>query len=297
MKIGILMVFHETTVRPGPFAVEVERAGFESLWVPEHPVLPVNPQTPFPQGEPIPDVYAHMSDQFTCLGMAAANTTTLRLGTGVTLVAEHNPLVHAKQVATLDYFSGGRLLYGIGAGWLREESELLGVDFPRRWTQTAQHIAAMRELWSKPEASFDGRYVKFPPVRSYPKSIQQPGPPMLLGSHDKNALKRVAKWGDGWCPSLVEYDYMKGQLDILKNECQAVGRDFSQLDITLMGGIKGERSQVQEELKRFALNRGRAFRRDGRYSDTRELREPPDAIRVAVYQLVRGARYGRSYRS
>ena len=102
MKIGILMVFHEATARPGPFAAELERCGFESIWVPEHPVLPVNPQTPFPQGGPIPDVYAHMSDQVICLGMAAANTTTLRLGTGVTLVPEHNPLVHAKQVATLD---------------------------------------------------------------------------------------------------------------------------------------------------------------------------------------------------
>ena len=181
MKIGLLNVFHETTARPAPFAAEMERLGFESLWVPEHPVMPANPKTPFPSGGAIPDVYAHMSDQFVCLGMAAASTTTLKLGTGVTLVPEHNPLVHAKQVATLDYFSGGRLIYGIGAGWLREESELLGVDFPRRWTQTAEHIAAMRELWSKPEASFEGKYVKFPPVRSYPKPIQQPGPPVLIG--------------------------------------------------------------------------------------------------------------------
>jgi probable F420-dependent oxidoreductase len=252
MKIGILMVFHETTARPGPFAAELERLGFESIWVPEHPVLPVNPATPFPQGGPIPDVYSHMSDQFICLGMAAANTKTLRLGTGVTLVPGHNPLVHAKQVATLDYFSGGRVTYGIGAGWLREESELLGVDFPRRWSQTAEYIAAMRELWSKPEASFAGRYVNFPPVRSYPKPAQQPGPPVLLGSRDKNALKRVAKWGDGWCPNRVEYDYMKEQLAILKDECGAVGRDFSKLDITLMGGLKGERAQIQDELARYS---------------------------------------------
>jgi probable F420-dependent oxidoreductase len=251
MKIGILMVFHETTARPGPFAAELERLGFESIWVPEHPVLPVNPQTPFPQGGPIPDVYAHMSDQFICLGMAAANTNRLRLGTGVTLVPEHNPIVHAKQVATLDYFSGGRVTYGIGAGWLREESELLGVDFPRRWSQTAEYIAAMRELWSKPEASFAGRYVNFPAVRSYPKPIQQPGPPVLLGSRDKNALKRVAKWGDGWCPNRVDYDYMKEQLGVLKDECYAVGRDISKLDITLMGTLKGERVQIQDELARF----------------------------------------------
>lgn len=252
MKIGILIVFHETSARPAPFAQEMERLGFESLWAPEHPILPVNPKTPFPQGGPIPDIYAHMSDQFICLGMAAATTSRLKLGTGITLVPEHNPIVAAKQIATLDYFSGGRLIYGIGAGWLREESELLGVDFPRRWTQTAEYIAAMRELWSKPEASFAGRYVKFPPVRSYPKPIQQPGPPVLIGSKDKNALKRVAKWGDGWCPNRVDAAFMREHLAILKEECRAAGRDYAKLDITVMGTIAGERAPVQEELARFA---------------------------------------------
>jgi probable F420-dependent oxidoreductase len=252
MKTGILIVFHETSARPGPFAAEMEKLGFESLWVPEHPILPVNPKTPFPQGGPIPDVYAHMSDQFICLGMAAANTSRLKLATGVTLVPEHNPIVHAKQVATLDYFSGGRLIYGIGAGWLREESELLGVDFPRRWTQTAECIAAMRELWSKPEASYDGKYVKFPAVRSYPKPIQQPGPPVLLGSKDKNALKRVAKWGDGWCPNRVDAAYMKEHLAALKDECRAAGTDYNRLDITVMGAAHNDRAKAREEMEQFA---------------------------------------------
>jgi probable F420-dependent oxidoreductase len=251
MKIGILFLFYEPTVRPGPMASAMERLGFESLWVPEHPVLPVNPRTPFPQGGPIPEPYAHMSDQFVCLSMAAANTRQLKLATGITLVPEHNPIVHAKQIATLDFFSGGRLIYGIGAGWLREESELLGVDFPRRWTQTGEYIAAMRELWTKPEASFDGKYVRFPPVRCYPKPIQQPGPPVLLGSKDKNALKRVAKWGDGWCPNRIDPAFMKENLPKLRDECRAVGRDYSKLDITVMGAILGERAQVQDELRSF----------------------------------------------
>jgi probable F420-dependent oxidoreductase len=252
MKIGILIVFHESTPRPAQFALETERVGFESLWVPEHPILPVNPRTPFPQGGAIPDIYAHMSDQFVCLGMAAAATSRLRLGTGITLVPEHNPIVAAKQIATLDYFSGGRLIYGIGAGWLREECELLGVDFPHRWTQTAEYIAAMRELWSKPEASFDGRYVKFPAVRSYPKPIQKGGPPVLLGSKDKNALRRVAKWGDGWCPNRVDPAFMREQLAILKEECRVAARDYNLLDITVMGALAGERAQVQEELAKYA---------------------------------------------
>lgn len=252
MKTGILIVFHEASARPGPFAAEMEKLGFESLWVPEHPILPVNPKTPFPQGGPIPDIYAHMSDQFVCLGMAVANTSRLRLATGITLTPEHNPIVHAKQVATLDHFSGGRLIYGIGAGWLREESELLGVDFPRRWTQTAEYIAAMRELWSKPEASFEGRYVKFPPVRSYPKPIQRPGPPVLIGSKDKNALKRVAKWGDGWCPNRVDAAYMREHLAKLKEECRAAGTDYNRLDITLMGAAYDDRAKARDEMAEFA---------------------------------------------
>ena len=200
MKIGVLFLFYEPTVRPGPMAKEMERLGFESLWVPEHPVLPVNPQTPFPQGGPIPGavlsyerpVRMSLDGRSQHPASEARHRNYARAG--------HNPIVHATQVATLDFFSGGRVIYGIGAGWLREESELLGVDFPRRWTQTGEYVAAMRELWTKPEASFEGKYVKFPTVRCYPKPIQQPGPPVLLGSKDRNALKRVARWGDGWCP-------------------------------------------------------------------------------------------------
>jgi probable F420-dependent oxidoreductase len=251
MKIGVLMVFHESTARPGPFAQTVEKLGFESLWVPEHPILPVDPKTPFPAGGPIPEVYSHMSDQFVCLAMAAATTSKIKLATGITLVPEHNPIVAAKQIATLDHFSGGRVIYGIGAGWLREESEILGVDFPRRWSQTAEYVAAMRELWTRPEASFAGKYVNFPAVRSYPKPAQAAGPPVLIGSRDRNALKRVAKWGDGWFPNRVTPDDMKRDLATLREECRAIGRDFGKLDITVMGGIAGDRATVQAELARF----------------------------------------------
>jgi probable F420-dependent oxidoreductase len=252
MKIGLLMVFHETSVRPGPFAQEAERLGFESVWAPEHPILPVNPKTPFPAGGPIPDVYSHMSDQFICLGMAAATTTRLKLATGITLVPEHNPIVMAKQIATLDHFSGGRVIWGIGAGWLREESEVMGVDFPRRWSQTAEYVAAMRALWTDAEASYDGKYVKFPPVRCYPKPAQPGGPPVLLGSRDKNALKRVAKWGDGWFPNRVTVEDMQRDIAVLKDECREIGRDFTKLDITVMGGIQGDRAATRRELERYA---------------------------------------------
>ena len=144
------------------------------------------------------------------------------------------------------------MILGIGAGWLREESELLGADFPHRWTQTAEYIAAMRELWSKDEASYEGKYVKFTPVKCNPKPIQQPGPPVLIGSLDKNALKRVAKWADGWCPIGVPHTYLKNKLDELRRECDSTKRDFARLDITAMGFVQGDRGAVQAGLDNYA---------------------------------------------
>jgi len=258
MKIGLLMPFTEDTAHPADFCRAAEELGFESMWVPEHPILPVNPKTPFPQGGPIPPVYSHMGDQFVALSMAAAATRSLKLATGICLVPEHNPMILAKQIASLDNFSGGRFLFGIGAGWLREESELLGVDFPRRWTQTAEFVAAMRALWTKGEASFEGKYVKFPAIRSYPRPAQPAGPPVLLGSRDKNALKRVAKWGDGWCPIGVPVAEMKTSLAVLREECRKAGTDYGRLDITMMGALGNERAKAQDELGNYgALGVGR----------------------------------------
>jgi len=173
MKIGILFTVNEYTVDPANLARKMEALGFESLWVPEHAVLPAHTTTPLPESPPgqgqIPEVYSHVCDPFVAMALAAGATTRLKVGTGVLLVPERNPLITANEAATLDHFSDGRLILGIGAGWLKEGSDLLGTDFPHRWTQTKEYIAAMRELWSKDEPAFDGKYVKFPPVRLYPK--------------------------------------------------------------------------------------------------------------------------------
>jgi probable F420-dependent oxidoreductase len=193
-----------------------------------------------------------MGDQFIALSMAAAVTKKLKLATGICLVPEHNPMILAKQIGSLDNFSGGRFIFGIGAGWLREETELLGGDFPRRWTQTAEYVAAMRALWATGEASFDGKYVKFPAIRSYPRPAQASGPPVLLGSRDKNALRRVAKWGDGWCPIRITVDEMKRATAELREECQKVGRNFANLDLTVMGALGEERAKAQDELGGYA---------------------------------------------
>jgi probable F420-dependent oxidoreductase len=187
------------------------------------------------------------------MAMAAAATTRLMVATGVLLVPERNPLLTAKELGTLDRFSGGRVILGVGAGWLREESELLGVDFAHRWTQTREYVAAMRELWTKDEASFDGRYIKFPPVRCYPKPARKGGPPVIIGSKDKNALGWVARWGDGWCPIFLTPAQLKEELARLRAECAAAHSEFERKDITIMRReMRGARAEVHAGLEQYA---------------------------------------------
>jgi probable F420-dependent oxidoreductase len=251
----MLAVVNEYSVDPAALARKAETLGFESLWLPDHPVMPVHTTTPLPEtpsgkGE-IPDHYSRMCDPFVAMAMAAAATTHLNVATGVCLVPERNPILTANEIATLDHFSGGRVLFGIGGGWLKEESELLGADFPHRWTQTKEYIAAMRELWTKDEASFEGKYVKFPAVKLYPKPARKGGPPVLIGSKDKNALRWVAQWGDGWCPILLSPTQMKAELGKLRDECTKAGRDYSTLDLTIMRTLRGNRAEVQAGLRQY----------------------------------------------
>jgi probable F420-dependent oxidoreductase len=255
MKIGISMIYKQvdaSTPNPGAFAQECEQLGLESVWVGDHMLFHAEPKTPFPAGGPIPDHYAHFPEPFVVLAMAAATTRHLRIGTSVLLVPEHEPLVAAKTIATLDAFSGGRLLLGVGAGWLREAAVPLGSDFDHRWTQAAEYIAAMRELWAKPVASFHSKYVNFDNIVCNPKPIQRPGPPVLIGSADQNALKWVARWGDGYNPVCFDtnkaVNFMKRKLAELKAECDKVERDASKLDITLMITLPNERAHTQELL-------------------------------------------------
>ena len=256
MKIGILFTVNEYTVDPANLARKMEALGFESLWIPEHAMIPVHTTTPLPESPPgqgqIPEVYSHICDPFVAMALAAGATTRLKVATGVLLVPERNPLIPANEAATLDHFSDGRLMLGIGAGWLKEESEILGGDFPHRWTQTKEYIAAMRELWTKDEASFAGKYVNFPPVRLYPKPARKGGPPILIGSKDKHALRWVAQWGDGWCPIFLPPPLLREELGKLRGECDRVGRDFNQLDITIMKReLRGDRTSVQSGLREY----------------------------------------------
>jgi probable F420-dependent oxidoreductase len=257
MKIGLLVAPNERSANSADLARAAETLGFESLWMPDHSVMPVNTATALPESRPgeggIPEIYSHMCDPFVAMAMAAAATTRLMVATGVLLVPERSPLLTANELGTLDRFSGGRVILGVGAGWLREESELLGVDFAHRWTQTREYVAAMRELWTRDEASFDGRYIKFPPVRCYPKPARKGGPPVIIGSKDKNAVGWVARWGDGWCPIFLTPPQLKEELARLRAECSAAHSDFERKDITIMRReMRGARAEVQAGLEQYA---------------------------------------------
>jgi probable F420-dependent oxidoreductase len=237
MNVGISVPLPAHWVDPGLMALSAEKLGFESFWCAEHPFMPVRTTSRFPGAADgvIPEAYAHFVDPFVALARASGMTSRIKLATGIVLVPERHPLLLAKEVSTLDLFSGGRFLFGIGAGWLKEETELLGGDFAHRWTQTRESILAMKELWTKPEAEFHGKYYDFPPVKSNPKPAQKPHPPVLLGGAAKNVLQRVVAWGDGWLPNRVTPDALRESRATLDRLAKDAGRDPAKLTISVYG--------------------------------------------------------------
>ena len=188
----------------------------------------------------------YMADPLVALSRASAVTSEIQLGTGVLLVPEHNPVLLAKEIATLDHFSGGRFLFGIGSGWLREETEIMGGDFDHRWTQTKDAILAMKELWTKDEAEYSGKYYSFPPVRCNPKPASKPHPPVILGGFAKNVFKRVVDYGDGWMPTRVTPDDIRRGRATIDELAEAAGRDPKSIEITVFGLTADEPERIKE---------------------------------------------------
>lgn len=233
MQLGILLFPTRPPVDVAVVATKAEALGFDSLWVGEHPVMPVHSTSPFPGSADgvIPPSYSWFVDPFVALARASAVTTTLKLGTGITLVPERNPLLLAKEVATLDYFSGGRLRFGIGAGWNREETTIMGGDFDRRWSQTRDAVEAMKVLWATEEAEYHGTYYDFPRVRSFPRPIQQPHPPIFLGGTAKHVYKRIVEYGNGWMPTRSTPELIKQGREALNELATGAGRDPKAIEI------------------------------------------------------------------
>ena len=225
MKIGIIG-FPVADVDVREVARAVEELGFESLFYPEHTHIPATRESPFPATEDgsLPEVYLRNLDPFVALGAAAAVTTELVLGTGVCLVAQRDPFVTAKAVATLDQLSHGRFVLGVGGGWNVEEMENHGVPRKRRWAVVEEHVRAMKALWTQDEASFHGAFVGFDRVWSWPKPVQRPHPPILIGGNASRTFDRVVDYGDGWIPAVDhELAPVLERIDALRRRCDADG--------------------------------------------------------------------------
>lgn len=200
MKFGITMFPTDYAIGPGELAREVEAHGFESLFFPEHTHIPASRKSPWPGGPDLPKEYSHTLDLFVALTAAAAATERLLVGSGICLVIERDPITLAKEVASLDYVSGGRALLGIGAGWNLEEMENHGTDPARRWRRMRETIEAMKAIWANDEGEYHGELIDFDPIWQWPKPAQDPHPPVIIGGDGPTTLKRVARYGDGWMP-------------------------------------------------------------------------------------------------
>jgi probable F420-dependent oxidoreductase len=230
---GILMFATDYSIQPVELAIAAEERGFESMFFPEHSHIPASRKTPYPLGRELPKEYWHMHDPFVALAAAAAVTKKIKVGTGICLVVERDPIMLAKEVASLDTISGGRAILGIGGGWNVEEMENHGAIFKRRWAIVREKILAMREIWTKEAAEFHGEFVNFDPIWSYPKPVQPGGPPVLLGSMSPKTFDRVAEYCDGWLPlNSRRYDMAAG-IKSLRQAQERAGR--KKLSVSVFG--------------------------------------------------------------
>jgi probable F420-dependent oxidoreductase len=235
MRVGAFYFPTDYGINMAELARALEDRGFDSLYVPEHTHIPASRKSPFPGGGELPKRYSHTHDPFVALAFAAAATRKLKLGTGILLVPQHEPIVTAKAIASLDQLSGGRFMFGIGGGWNVEEMENHGARYKTRFAQMREHVLAMKELWTKDEASFDGEFVKFDRVWSWPKPAQKPHPPIILGGESDYTLKRVIEYCDGWFPRpRGGFDAVQG-VQRLRQMAEKAGRDPATITTIVFG--------------------------------------------------------------
>jgi probable F420-dependent oxidoreductase len=233
MHLGVFSYNVEYGARPDELARAAEDRGFESFWVGEHTHIPASRKTQYPGGDPLPKPYYHMADPFVSLMAAASATSRIKVGTAVCLVVEHDPIVLAKTVATLDWLSNGRVLFGIGGGWNREEMEHHGTPFSRRWHVLRERVLAMKALWREDEASFSGEFVNFERAISNPKPVQKPHPKILFGGATAQGRQRVADYCDGWIPIDVLLADLPAALADLRQKAEAAGRPPDSLSVSV----------------------------------------------------------------
>jgi probable F420-dependent oxidoreductase len=252
VHFGVAIFPSEDVQDPAELARMAEQRGFESIFFPEHSHIPVRRETPYPGGGELPPEYSRTFDPFVALSAAAAVTERIKVGTGICLVIERDPIITAKEVASIDCISGGRFLFGVGAGWNVEEMRDHGTDASRRFGIMRERIEAMKAIWLEDEAAYSGRYVNFGPMRSWPKPVQKPHPPILVGGNGPGVIDRVVAFGDEWMPNRVRDEDLEGRIEELQRRALQAGRDA--IPVTVSGMTRDPRRI--EELERAGVHRG-----------------------------------------
>jgi len=233
MHVGAVMFFTEYSMGPAELGRELEQRGFESLWVPEHSHVPLSRKTPFPAGGDMPRPYYDILDPFVVLTAAAAATRILKVGTGVCLVNQRDPIQTAKLVASIDQVSGGRFLFGVGNGWNQDEMENHGTVFATRHKLSRERVEAMKAIWTQERAAYHGEFVNFDPMMAWPKPVQNPHPPVIVGGAFPFAAKRAIRYGDGWIPRADRIAELGTILRQFRDLAAEAGRDPASLPITI----------------------------------------------------------------
>ena len=238
MLLGAYMFATDYAIRPDDLARCLEERGFESMWVPEHTHIPASRRSPWPGGPDLPQEYWHTYDPFLALTAAAGATTNLRLGTGICLMVERDPITTAKEIATLDRLSGGRFIFGVGGGWNAEEMGDHGTIFKRRWRLLRERILAMKEIWTSEEAEYHGEFVDFGKMWAFPKPVQTPHPPIIMGGDGPTTFDRVIEYCDGWMPiggRPARGPSLPEKIALLRRQAAEAGRDPASISITVFG--------------------------------------------------------------
>jgi probable F420-dependent oxidoreductase len=254
MQFGVQMFPTDYAIPVTELGKAVEDAGFESLSFPEHTHIPASRLSAWPGGAELPMEYSHTLDPFVALGAVAGVTKTLRLGTGICLVIERDTITLAKEVASLDHVSGGRVLFGIGGGWNREEMENHGTHWPTRWRRLREQILAMKEIWTQDNAEYHGKYVNFDPIWSWPKPVQKPHPPVIIGGDGPGTFARVVEYGDGWMPiggRANDGRTLEEKIEDLQSQVKAAGR--GRVEISIFG--VGPRPELLERYAKAGVDR------------------------------------------
>jgi probable F420-dependent oxidoreductase len=252
MELGLAHFLTDYGMDPVELARKVEERGFESLFLPEHTHIPVSRDTPYPGGGELPREYSHTHDPFAALAAMAAVTERIKLGTGVCLIIQRDPIVTAKEAATIDQISGGRFMFGVGAGWNREEMENHGTDYRTRFTRMRESVEAIKAIWTQDEAEYHGKIVDFDPIWCWPKPVQKPHPPVLVGGLGEKVLDRVVQYGDEWIPNRVQSPEDLGErIAELQRRAEAAGRD--PIPVTVFGAKPEVR--LLERLKEAGVTR------------------------------------------